>query len=112
MTGLPGCEKLSYLKRAVSRAMNATHLQALSAFSFPVSGPGPGPSGNPESHRSGARGSEKLQAYSSRGWHGRVAWPHLRLGFPPLSLGAELAGPHRLLGSLCLINGAGDACGA
>lgn len=85
--------------------------KALSASSFPSLGPDPGASGHPEGHRSGARGSGRLQARSSWGWHG-VARPHLRLGFPPVSLWAELAGPHRLLGSLCLINGAGAVCGA
>ena len=85
--------------------------KALSASSFPSLGPDPGASGHPEGHRSGARGSGRLQARSSWAWHG-VARPHLRLGFPPVSLWAELAGPHRLLGSLCLINGAGAVCGA
>lgn len=57
------------------------------------------------------QGLWELQAYSSWSWQG-VAQPHLQLGFPPLSLWADLAGPHRLLGSLCLINGAGAVCGA
>lgn len=75
------------------RGMHATHPHGALSIQRSFLGPHPMPSGRPEGHRSGTRGSGKLQADSSCGWHGWVAQPHLRLGFPPLSLQAESAGP-------------------
>lgn len=84
--------------------------KVLLAFRFPFLARIPGPRGTQRATGQvpGALGSDRPAAPGAgRGG----ARPHLRLGFPPPSLWTELAGPHRLLGSLCLINGAGDSWG-
>lgn len=84
--------------------------KVLSACSFPSVAQIPGPRGT---QRATGQVPGALEAADRQllGLAWDVAWSHLRLGFPPLSLWAELAGPHRLLGSLCLINGVGDTWG-
>lgn len=77
--------------------------RVLSAVSFPFLAHIPGPRGTqrPQVKCQGlweATGRQLLEL----AWE--VARPPLGLGFPPLSLWAELAGPHRLFGSLRLIN--------
>lgn len=90
--------------------MNATHPQGALSIQLSHLGLLPGPQGTQRATGQvpGALGSDRPAAPGA----GRVgAQPHLRLGFPPPGLWTELAGPHRLLGSLCLTNGARDAWG-
>lgn len=84
--------------------MSTTHPRGPLGIQLSPSLAGSQPLGAPRGRRSDARGSGA----------GRGGWLPFTPGawVPSWGLRAELAGPHRLLGSLCLINGAGDVWGA